>query len=74
MYKNTLIILGLLFFTACSQTTPEVKAELKTPIKIAVKEPVAVREPIKVEVQTEVVKDFIPEHLKHSKIEVVKHY
>ena len=70
MYKNILIILGLLLFSACSQNQP--KTEVKIPIKTAIK--TAIREPVKVEVQTEVATDFIPEHLKHSKIEVVKHY
>ena len=68
MYKKILIILGLLVFSACSQTKPKPKEEVKIPIKTAVKEPV------KVEIKTEEVKDFIPEHLKNSKIEVVKHY
>jgi len=58
MYKNILMILGLLLLSACSQNkpNPEVKEEVKT------------------EVVTETAEEFIPEHLKHSKIEVVKHY
>ena len=67
MYKIILITLGLLFFTACSQNTPE--PEVKTKVIKAVS-----KEPTKVKVQTKVVEEFIPEHLKHSKIEVVKHY
>ena len=72
MYKNILIVLGLLVLTACSQNKlePEVKEKVKT----------VVHEPVKLKVQTKELKEivveeeFIPEHLKHSKIEVVKHY
>lgn len=66
MYRNILIILGLLSFTACSQNQPEPKAQIK------VKQ--VVKEPVKVKAQAEVLKEFIPEHIKRSRIEVVKHY
>ncbi len=64
MKKNILILLGLLFVTACSQNKPEVEAQ-----------PTIVKTPIKTEVSNnEVPTEFIPEHIKRSKIEVVKHY
>ena len=62
MYKNILMILGLLLLSACSQNKPN--PEVKTEVK----------EEVKMEVVTETAEEFIPEHLKHSKIEVVKHY
>ena len=69
MYKNILMILGLLVFTACSQNKPEPKIPkppkvVKTPIKA----------PIKNEVLTETSTEFIPEHIRRSHIEVVEHY
>ena len=66
MYKNILIILGLLLLSSCSQPkpTPKVKEKIKKEIKAEDKN----------NTKEEVVEEFIPEHLKHSKIEVVKHY
>ena len=66
MHKNMLIILGLLLLSACSQTkpTPEVKEEVKKEIKAKDQN----------DTKAEVMEEFVPEHLKHSKIEVVKHY
>jgi len=78
MYKKILLILGLLVFTACSQNKPEPKVEVavKTPLKIPLKTPVQTAE--RIAVQTEVLNteptEFIPEHIKRSRIEVVKHY
>jgi len=62
MYRNILIVMGLLLLSSCSQIkpTPKVKAEIKSEDKNDTK--------------SEVVEEFIPEHLKHSRIEVVKHY
>jgi len=66
MYKNILIVLGLLLLSSCSQTkpTPEVKEEIKKEATTEVHN----------NIEPEVVEEFIPEHLKHSRIEVVKHY
>jgi len=80
MYKKTLLILGLLVFSACSQNKPEpkpkVEVAVKTPLKEPLKTPIQTAERIAVE--TEVLNteptEFIPEHIRRSKIEVVKHY
>lgn len=72
MYRNILITLGFLLFSACTQTKPTQPTKPKEEVKIPIK--TVVKEPIKVEVKAEVLKDFIPEHLKNAKIEVVKHY
>ncbi len=63
MKKNILIILSLLFLTACSQKQPKVKVQ-----------PIAVQVPSKKEPIVEQPKEFIPEHIRRSRIEVVKHY
>jgi PBP1b-binding outer membrane lipoprotein LpoB len=70
MYKNTLLILGLLLLSSCSQNKPEPKIEavVKTPIKTAE------RIPVKTEAVIAEPTEFIPEHIKRSSIEVVKHY
>jgi PBP1b-binding outer membrane lipoprotein LpoB len=62
MYKNILLILGLLLLSSCSQNKPEPKVEavVKTPVKTEA----VIAEPT----------EFIPEHIKRSSIEVVKHY
>ena len=84
MYKKNLLILGLLVFSACSQTKPEPKVEVavKTPLKEPLKIPVQTAERIAVETEvlnTELTEfteptEFIPEHIRRSNIEVVKHY
>jgi PBP1b-binding outer membrane lipoprotein LpoB len=74
MYKNILLILGFLVFSACSQNKPEPKVEVvvKTPIQTAERIPESSNntEVVMAEPTTE----FIPEHIKRSRIEVVKHY
>ena len=71
MYKNSLMILVLLSFTACNQSkpAPTPKAEAKIP-KEQIKQPV--KEAVSNIVPTPT--EFIPEHIKRSRIEVVKHY
>lgn len=82
MYKNILLILGLLLFTACSQIQPEVKqvepkveVVTKAPLKTLNRIPVKTETQIKTEIQSEAtITEFIPEHIKRSRIEVVEHY
>ena len=78
MYKKNLIILGLLVFTACSQNKPEVKTEtivkVPTPTAITVPIKVPIKEVTETRVLTETDTDFIPEHIRRSRIEVVEHY
>lgn len=65
MHKSTFMILGFLFLTACSQNKP-------TP---ALKKEALQEEIVKnTDIKDEVLREFIPEHIKKSKIEVVKHY
>jgi len=81
MYKNILLILGLLIlglllFTACSQVQPEVK-EVEPKVEVVTKAPLKTlnRIPVKTETQSEAtITEFIPEHIKRSRIEVVEHY
>jgi len=70
MYKNILLIVGLLLLSACSQNKPEPKVEVvvKTPVQTAE------RIPVKTEAVSAELTEFIPEHIRRSKIEVVKHY
>ncbi len=83
MKKNSLLILGFLLLSACSQNEPkptvqvavkkEVKENLNQEVKTSVKEEVKKS----VVVQTlpmEAENEFIPEHIKRSHIEVVEHY
>jgi PBP1b-binding outer membrane lipoprotein LpoB len=68
MKKNifiTLALLVVLVFLSCSEKEP-------IPPKAPVKEKVEIR--ITDVKKSSVPADFVPEHLKHSKIEVVKHY
>jgi len=86
MYKKILMIIGLLWMVACTQNKPEPevkiapkveeKVELKTKVEEVVKKEVKVevKEAVEPQIMTEEVEEFIPEHLRHSKIEVVKHY
>ena len=84
MYKNILIILGVLALAACSQNKPEpevkkkIESEVKTEVTPKVKKEIKavvkkdVKELVKVEVEDPI--EFIPEHIRRSSIEVVKHY
>jgi len=84
MYKNILLILGFLLFTACSQIQPEVK-EVKPKVEVVIKPPLKPLNliPVKTEREREteteteseaIITEFIPEHIKRSHIEVVEHY
>lgn len=84
MYKKILMILGFLIFLACSQTVPDKKVEeitQKVPenndTKVKVPDEnttTLVKEIVKNETVIEAEEEFIPEHIKRSHIEVVKHY
>ena len=54
MYKNILLILGFLLFTACSQIQPEVK-EVKPKVEVVIKPPLKPLNliPVKTERETE---------------------
>jgi hypothetical protein len=74
MYKNILLILGFLVLTACSQNKPEPKVEavVQTPVQTPVE--TAERRPVQTEVLSVEPTEFIPEHIRRSRIEVVRHY
>ncbi len=65
MKKVILIVITLFLIVACSQHQSEVKVEKLPPTKAADRDEVAS--------SNEVAEEFIPEHIRRSKIEVVKH-
>ena len=82
MKKNILITLMLLSFVGCSEkeVTPKVsvkEAVENEPIKPVENEPI---KPVAMDINKSIVipitetVEFIPEHIKRSSIEVVKHY
>jgi PBP1b-binding outer membrane lipoprotein LpoB len=63
MKKNIFMTLVILIFLGCSEKEAVPKTPVKEKIEIRV-----------TNAEHSIPEDFIPEHLKHSKIEVVKHY
>ena len=69
MKKYIFITLVLFSFSSCSQKTPTAKVSVKESSDKNITKEIVVNEP-----QNIVSTDFIPEHIRRSRIEVVKHY
>ena len=65
MNKTVLVVFSLLLLVACSEKQKEVNPKIKELVEANK------TKPVKMMVIPE---EFVPEHIKHSHIEVVEHY